>query len=191
MDIKIVYPARKKRKIQRDQIIKWAKWPIAAAVFACPVVNICVGGPAWSAVALFSIWIIWSLGISPDLVEYNRISQVIKLIVNASILLILIDVLLAPGWAADVVPIVCFGGLSAAGALFFTDIDRQKQNAMPLFALIIVSMVVSAAWIILWRDEVRWTVIVMGALAFAMLVACVAILGGGFFREIKKRFHTA
>lgn len=189
MKVEITYPLRNKRKRQRQDIIEWAKWPFLFAAYFCPVLNIFLGGPAWSVIVVWSLWIIWSFTFSPDLVEINRISQFIKLIFDASILLFMIDILLSPGWALDVVPIVCFGGLIVAGVLFFTNLDAQKQNMMPILSLIACSFVFSVIELIFWSKENRWTPVVMGALALALLIAIFLKLGGGLIREIKKRFH--
>lgn len=189
MNVKITYPAITKHTLQRQDILRWAKWPFLAAVYICPIVNLWLGGRAWSVVVLWSLWLVWSLGLSTDLVEYNRISQFIKLIVNAAILLILIDVLLAPGWAITVVPIVCFGGLAVAGVLFFTDLDKQKQNVMPMLVLSALSFMIAAVWLLFWRQTSGWSLVVMGALSLALLIACFIVLGFGLLRECKKRFH--
>jgi len=191
MKVEITYPPRNVRNFQRHQIIGWAKWPFLFAAYICPILNIATGGPAWSVVVLWSLWIVWSFSLSPDLVEINRISLFVKFIANSSILLILIDTLLAPGWAVEVVAIVCFGGLAVVGALFFTDIGRQKQNMMPILLLVAVSIVSSISGMIIWRQhDGVWALVVMGAFALALLVAGAIVLGNDFIREIKKRFHT-
>lgn len=189
MKVEITYPLRKKQRVQRQDIIRCAKWPFLFSAYICPILNICTGGKAWSVVVLWSLWMAWSFLFSPDLVEYNRISQLIKLITHASILLIMIDVLLAPGWAIEVVPIVCFSGLIVVGTLFFTDLDRQKHNMMPMLLLTVLSIISSIAGLIIWRQESQWALAVMGALAFALLAASFMVLGKDFIRELKKRFH--
>ena len=195
MEIKITYPERSdkgfRKQFQRHKVISWAKWPFLFAGYICPILNIAIGGPAWSVIVVWSLWIVWSFTFSPDLVEVNRISLFVKSITNASILLILIDVFLAAGWALEVVPIVGFSGLAVAGALLFTDIDRQKQNMMPIITLIFISLISSVMGHIIWRDEEeKWALAVMGAFAFALLAAGIAVLGYDFIREIKRRFHT-
>jgi len=194
MKVKITYPAGKGRMLQRRDIIARAKWPFLFAAYICPIVNIATGGMAWSVVVLWSLWIVWSFAFSPDMVELNRISLFIKFVANVCILLILIDVLLAPGWAVEVVPIICFTGLAIAGVLFFTDLERQKQNMMPIFLLTGASILGSAIGLIIWRDESiaesLWALIVMGAFAIALLAASFMVLGKAFIHEIKKRFHA-
>jgi hypothetical protein len=191
MKIEITYPPKNAREFQRQDLIDLAKWPFLFTAYICPILNIVLGGPAWSVVVVWSLRMIWSFTFSPGLVEINRISLFVKFVTNASILLIMIDVLLSPGWAVLVVPIVCFSGLAVAGTLFFTDIDRQKQNMMPMLMLIIISFFASIPGIIIWRQhDGLWALVVMGAFALALLVAGAKVLGNDFIREIKRRFHT-
>jgi len=106
MKLKITYPPVEKRKLQRRHLLRIIRWPVLFAVVMSPVVNYILGGKAWSLIVLMSIYMAWSLVLSPDLVEYNRISQSIKLISFSCSLLAMIDFFLSPGWAIDVVPIV-------------------------------------------------------------------------------------
>lgn len=186
MKINITYPHIEKKKRQRQDIINQAKWPFVLAAVACAIVNISVGPPAWSLIALWSIWMVWTIVISPDLVEYNRIRLWIRLITNTSVLLIIIDLLFPPGWSIDVVPIVYFSGMAIAGVLFFTDLVRQKQNMMPMLTLIAIALISSAAGLIIWHN---WELIVMGATALTLLIVSIIVLGKDFVREFQKRFH--
>lgn len=190
MRAEITYPPKRKQRVQRRDLIRWARWPFLLAALVPAAVNLCVGGKAWSVVVLWSVWIVWTLVVSTDLVEYNRISQSVKLILRTSVLLILIDVFLAPGWAIEVVPLVCCAGLVVGGTLLFTDLDRQKKNISPVLFLIGVSAVGSVTALLIWRQESRWALIVMGLSALALLAACAAVLGRDFLREVKKYFHT-
>ena len=188
--IEITYPVMEKRRLQRKKILKIMRWPLLIAAYTCPIVNIVTKGKAWSVVVLMSLYMVWTLVFSTDLVEYNRISQFIKLITNSCVLLVLIDVFLVSGWAMEVVPIVCFSGVAISGILFFTDFDRQKQNMMPMLQLIVLEIIGAIIGIFWWRIESNWAMVVMGVLAFAMLIACIAVLSGEFIRELKRRFHV-
>lgn len=143
MKIKITYPKVSPKIIKHQRLINFMKWPLLIAVVICPIINLITGGKAWSLVVLMSIYMAWDLVISRDLVEYNRISQFVKLITLTSLLLITIDVFLAPGWALDTVPILIFSGLIVTSVLFFTDIERQKQNIFPFLFLILLSIISS------------------------------------------------
>ncbi len=189
MRVNITYPAVDRRVWARERLLRIVRWPLLFAAYICPIVNLVTGGKAWSLIVLMSLYMVWTLVLSPALVEYNRISQLIRFISCSCILLILIDLFLAPGWAVEVVPIVCYCGLFLSGVLFFTDLERQKQNMLPMLLLIAVCLVGAVVGLCLWHEESRWALAVMGAFAFALLFACVVVLGRDFTRELKRRFH--
>lgn len=132
MEIKNVYPPLKRKLNRRRKLRTACGWCFLAAAAACVIVNICVGGKAWSAVALWALWMIWSTLLTPVLVENNLISQSARLLINTCILLILIDLTISSGWAAFVIPIVCYGMLIAIGIIFFLNVSKQRQNMMPM-----------------------------------------------------------
>lgn len=190
MDIKITYPAVAKR-IKLISVVRFVLNILALlACIVCPIVNLCTGGKAWSVVVLMGIYTLWTLVLSPDLVEYNRISQFIKLVLCACVLMGLIDYFLAPGWALDVICIVAFGALVVCAVLFFSDLQRQKQNMMPMLTLILLCLIGCGTGVGIWREQARWSIFVMGGIALSLLVACIFILGKDFIRELKRRFHT-
>ncbi len=190
MNVKITYPTVEKHRLQRNKFLKILRWPYLAATIACPIVNYYTGGKAWSIIALMGMYMVWKLVLSPDLVEYNRLSQTIKLFLSSCVLLALIDYFLVPGWAILVVPIVGFGGLAVAGTLLFSDLERQKQNFLPLLFMIILAMIGSVIGLSLWHEASRWALIVMGCSAVALLIACCITMGTDFIRELKRRFHV-
>ena len=190
MKIKKTYPYVEKRKLKRQKFFSMVRWLFLFAAMICPILNIVIGGAAWSLVVLMSLYTAWTLILSPDLVEYNRISQFIKAIICTCLLLTLIDVFLAPGWAIEVVPMVCFGGLVVSGLMFFTDIEKQKQNMLPMLLLIIFAIVGAVIGLGVWHEESGWALAVMGGSALLLLSACVVTLGNDFIREVKRRFHT-
>lgn len=124
------------------------------------------------------------------MVEYNRISQFIKLIAWACILLIAISINISWERSVEIVSSVCFFGLFGSAALFFTDLDRQKQNMLPMILLIIVSLVASVVGLFVWHGEGRWALAVLGIVALLLLLACMTFLGPDFMRELRRRFHT-
>lgn len=190
MDIKITYPALKKRQTFLDWVRFILKCLALLAAVACPIINLCVGGKPWSLVVLMGLYTGWTLVLDPDLVEYNRISQFVKAVLCAVALLGLIDWTLSPGFAIKVLPIVIFGAVLVAGTLFFSDLQRQKQNMMPMLTLILISFIGTALGLSLYHGTGRWAMIVMGAVALGLLIGCIAILRKDFIRELKKRFHT-
>ena len=196
MNINITYPELSKKRATREKLIRILRLPFVLSAFACPIVNIAVGGPAWSVISLFGLYMIWNLAVAIDLIEYNRTSQFIKFITYSIIMLILIDTLLTPDspWGAIVIPIVTFSGLVVAAVLFFTDFERQRHNLMPLLIIDILCLLAAAGMIIYIVESAvnmaLWPYIVMGSVSLALLISLAFTLKGGFIAELKRRFHA-
>lgn len=189
MKINITYPDVSKKNFQRRKFLNIMRWPFIIAAIACPIVNICIGGPQWSIVALMGLYAIWHLVVATDLVEYNRISQFIKATIYSCILMFLIDTFLISGWALDVISIVSFGSLIISGVLFYTDFNRQKQNMLPILYLIIIAIIWSFVGLFSALEMQSWPLIVLGGIAILLLATIIITLRGDFIREIKCRFH--
>lgn len=190
MKIKITYPKVSPKIIKHQRLINFMKWPLLIAVVICPIINLITGGKAWSLVVLMSIYMAWDLVISRDLVEYNRISQFVKLITLTSLLLITIDIFLSPGWALDTVPILIFSGLIVTSVLFFTDIERQKQNIFPFLFLILLSIFSSIIGLTFYHEKDSWPLTVMGVVALFLLITLTITLKENIINELKKGFSV-
>ena len=190
MKIKITYPKVSPKIIKHQRLINFMKWPLLIAVVICPIINLITDGKAWSLVVLMSIYMAWDLVISRDLVEYNRISQFVKLITLTSLLLITIDVFLAPGWALEAVPILIFSCLIVTSVLFFTDIERQKQNIFPFLFLILLSIFSSIIGLSFYHEKDSWPLTVMGVVALFLLITLTITLKENIINELKKGFSV-
>jgi len=187
MEVEIIYPTVKMRQFVK--VVDIIKWCFIAAAYIGPIINIYIGGKPWSVIMLWGLWYVWSLFISRDLIEYNRISQSAKILVNSCITLVLIELFLSSGWAAFVIPLVAFGTLIVIGVLFFSNLSKQRQNVMPMVWLIAGSIAALIGSLIGW-PEMNWPMIVLGLTAFTLLVTIIAVLKRDLLREFKKRFHT-
>ena len=190
MKYKNIYPPEVKKTFKRKKFINVARWPFALSFIACPIINLLTGGPLWFIIADFALFVIWTMVINTDLIEYNRISQFIKGTTYVLILLTLIDAILAPGWAITVVPIVCFGGLVISAILFYTDFERQTHNLMPLLLLTVAALIASVICLSAFEETRNWEIIVMGSVSAILLITLGITLGSEFVRELKRRFHT-
>ncbi len=196
MNIKITYPELSKKRATREKLIRILRLPFFFVAIACPIVNIATKGVPWSVVALFGLYMIWNLAVQIDLIEYNRISQYIKLITYSIIMLILIARCITPdsNWDRTVIPIVTFSALVVAAVLFYTDFERQRHNLMPLLIIDVIALVASVAMIIYTTrpsvNEICWPYIVMGGVSLSFLVSLAFTLKGGLISEIKRRFHS-
>ena len=188
MVVKEVYP-HIDRQIRVYQTVRnIARYVFIAAALVCLITNYLTGGKFWSAVVVWSIITAWNIFFSPDRFEFNAISQTVKVIFHAVVLLWLIDLcLVQAGWYKFVIPIVCFGALLLTVVFLFIDIKAQIHNTMPMIWLIIFSIALSVFLII--RAETEWPVIVLISVAAGLL--CLSLFyHEEFILEIKKRFHT-
>ena len=189
MHIKNTYPSVARGSGSRRRMLTVMRWPFLLAAAASLIVNLCVGGPLWSIVVLCALYMAWTLIFSTDLVEYNIISQSIKTVAWCVVLLGLIDIFLIHGWAKFVIPIVCFGGLAFCAVLFFSDLDTQKHNMLPLIDFIFASLIGSGIALYFWHEKSDWPIIVLFGLSLLFLLALIIVLGQDFKREMKRRFH--
>ena len=189
MHVKQTYPSVKKGSKNRRQMLSILRWPFLSAAAACMIVNLAVAGPWWGVIAVLVLYIVWRLILSPDLVEYNRMSQSIKIVVWTSILLTFIDLLLVHSFSLFVVPIVCFSGLVVSIVLFFTDLQRQKHNMMPLILFELASIIGSVIVLCVWKDPNNWPYIVLLSLSAIGFLTKIIVLGRDFKIEWQRRFH--
>ena len=190
MIVNITYPSKKSKNISRRRLLQILRWPFIGAALACIIVNICVGGKAWSAIAVVALFGIWKQIFAVDLVEYNRISQLIKSIMYIVIILALIDLLIVSIWAIGVLAIIGYSGLILSGILFLTDLKKQKQNMLPMFFYIVVALIASVVGFVYADQSNLWTVIVLAAVSFVLLFVCIVVLRKEFVNELKKGFKV-
>ncbi len=190
MKVNITYPSKKSKNISRRRLLQILRWPFIGAALACIIVNICVGGKAWSAIAVVALFGIWKQIFAVDLVEYNRISQLIKSIMYIVIILALIDLLIVSIWAIGVLAIIGYSGLILSGILFLTDLKKQKQNMLPMFFYIVVALIASVVGFVYADQSNLWTVIVLAAVSFVLLFVCIVVLRKEFVNELKKGFKV-
>lgn len=186
MKIEIIYPIIKKQSL-KNRLRRFCGLCFIFAGLSCSIINYSTGGNAWSVIVIWSMFLVWKQFISPDLVDYNRISQAIRFIVNSCVLLMLIDLFLAPGFAGIVIPIVEFSALILVCILFFTNFEKQKQNMMPLIFFSVVCLGESIIGLITWRDN-NWPFVVLIMISFTSLISCAVRLGKQFIIVCKKIF---
>ena len=190
MHVKNTYPKITKVSPNRKRMLKIVRWPFLGIAIAALITNLCVGGPFWSILVILTLQVVWKLVLSPDLVEFNRISQSIKVMVWSSILLAAVDILLVNNrFALFVIPIVCFAGLANCIVLFFTNMETQKHNMLPLIIFIFVSIIGSLIALHFYHEKNSWPFIVLLALSCLSLISFIIVLGQDFKIEKKRRFH--
>ena len=189
MRVNNTYPKVTKFPQNRKRMLSIVRWPFFAVAATALIVNLCVKGPFWSIIVILSLYVIWTFVLSPDLVELNRISQTIKVTVWSSILLAVIDLLFVHSFSLFVIPIVCFSGLLSCIVLFFTNLETQKHNMLPLINFIFASIIGSLITLHFYHGKNSWPLIVLLSLSVLSLIAFIIVLGPDFKREMQRRFH--
>ena len=189
MRVEITYPPVAHASRSRRRMLSVLRFPFIGAAIASLAVNLWVGGPLWSVIVIPALYVVWRFALSPDLVEYNSISQSIKAVVWACILLTLIDIFLVHGFAIFVIPIVCFGGLVVSMVFFFTNLEAQKHNMLPLILFIFASILGSSVALYFRHAGGDWPYMVLLGLSVLCLVSLIIVLGRDFKVEMQRRFH--
>ncbi len=191
MKVKVIYPEVSRQQRFRHYLMLYCKWVFIFAALICVAVNISTGGKAWSIIAVWSMRIIWTQIVSTDMVEYNRLSQTVKLIISSCILLGLIDLFLTSGWSVNVIALVCTAAVIIVGILFFSDYEKQKQNMYPMLFFCVLCFAGSVIGLIVRHGKaVVWPLAVLAVSSVFLLVLCASVLGGQFAEELRKRFST-
>ena len=190
MHIKNTYPKVTKVSRDRKRMLNIVRWPFLGISVAAPIVNLCIGGPLWCIIVILTLLIVWKMILSPDLVEFNRISQSIKVTVWTCIMIAAVDLFFVNNlFAIFVIPIVCSAGLANCIVLFFTDLETQKHNMLPLINFIFVSIIASVITLLVYHGIQNWPLIVLFCLSVLSLLSLIIVLGQDFKIEMKRRFH--
>lgn len=195
LQINITYPKPKKVRKNTAFIMGVMRKAVILAGLASVIVNLAVRGVAWSAVVVWSLYMLWKLVLAPDMVEYNRISQISRIIIQSCILLVIIDFFIVKFAAVNIVLLVCFGGLIASLLLLYTDFNKQRHNVLPLVKLSTLSLVASATLLVLfWNtdapEKTIWQLPVTCVLSVAEIIICIMVMRGTLRNKLKMIFHT-
>lgn len=136
MKIKIVYPIPPKTSDRRRRLLSFFRVPVYVGGLCSVIVNLCVGGKAWSVIVLIGLYMLWTLLLSPAVVECNRISLWIRLIASSCVLLACIDVFLAPGLITHVVPVGLFWGCGGLQCAVFYRFDTAAAKCFSVYFLL-------------------------------------------------------
>lgn len=189
MKYKIAYPKPKKKLTLK---IEW-RWTILALLWAgvitTGIVNLATGGKPWSLVVIGGEYLFYRIILRQPLVENSKIGKLTDAILSTCLYLILIDIIYGDGWSVSVVPILTFSLLIIQGVVFFSFYRRQRKNFMPIYWVSIGGLVAIISALIGF-PKINWPIIVLGSIAFAILIISVIALRKPIWTELKKKFHT-
>lgn len=158
------------------------------ASLACIIVNIAVGGKAWSIIVVWSIISLWRLLFSLRIVEFTIFSHATRITFYLVILLLLIDYFLVPGWAKTVIPIVLFGYLLIMFILFTALKDKKDRHYLSIFILGLFSLAFIPYSVRFPIDD--WIAFAFSIAIFVIFIVLVVINFKDIVYEIKVRLKT-
>lgn len=190
MDVKNIYPHIKLRSRFWKVFCFIYNIVFVLCIFILPLINFLVKGKAWSVVALFSMFAVWRIFITPSQFEINRTDETLKSLIYILILLGLIEVFLVGGWAITVIPIICFVGITIAFILFISDLEGQKHHSLTFIFFLLLCIAAGLVGIFLDSVKEKWVFIVLASVAFAALVTTILTLKTTIIEDFKKKISV-
>lgn len=188
MQVHITYPELTQHSFWRRNRRELARGLFVLLAYACGVVNLAVGGKAWSLAAIGGLAVLWIAVFYKPLVENTIIKKITDVGGAVCLYLFLLDGIFGGNWSGFVTPIVFFAALIIAGTYFLAYFKKEKRNFMPLFELILAGFVAIFCGLVGWR-KLDWPLIVVGSVSLALVVLTVALHFHAFTRELKKKIH--
>ena len=188
MKLKNIYPVPKRQANFYHNFRFIMRIVFAIAILACVIVNIAVGGKAWSIVVVWSIISVWRLLFSLKIVEFSIFSHATRITFYLVILLLLIDYFLAPGWAKTVIPIVLFGYLLIMFILFTALKDKKDRHYLSIFILGLFSLAFIPYSVRFPVDD--WIAFSFSIAIFVIFIVLLVINFKDIVYEIKVRLKT-
>ena len=189
MNPKIIYPIPNRQHFFYRNLRNYARITFIIAGIVCLLVNLLVKGKAWSIIVVWSLFSTWRLLFSLRLVEFSIYSHAIRVTIYTVVLLVLIDTLLAPGWAQTVVPIVLFGYFLLMVILYYVIYSRKQRHLVSVMMLGLLNLIAIPYSIRSWPIE-NWLAFAFLAASLILFVILIIIDWKEIRYEIKARFIT-
>lgn len=187
MNPKIIYPVPERQKMFYRNIRNLFRIIFLISGAICVLVNILVGGKAWSLIVVWSLFSFWRLVFSLRLVEFSIYSHAIKVTFYLFVMMVLIDRFLAPGWAETVVPIVMFAYLLVMFVLFFVTYDKKEKHLVSIMMLGAFNLATIPYSIHSWPIE-NWIAFAFQCASFLLFLVMIIVNWKDIIYELKVRF---
>ncbi|MEG0741717.1 MAG: DUF6320 domain-containing protein [Clostridia bacterium] len=189
IDIRINYP-----DIRKDSFWKRNRADINRLAFAylslvCFLINLCLGGTAWSLIVIGGLAVFYTAFLYRPLVEHTLIKKLSDVSIAVCLYLFLLEAVIGGQWANFVVPVVFFGILTVIGTLYLVFFQKQKRNFLPLFELAVGGLI-SVVCALVGFIKLEWPQIVVGAVSLALVVISAAAYSQPICLEFRKKFHS-
>ncbi len=189
MKIEIVYPpvsTNDRKKACWKRILLRTMFILICAAL---LINWRVGGPAWSVVAVWVMLALYRLVLSPEPVERGTVSILVRALLYIIVTMVLIESLLAPGWADTAVPLATLGALISSAVLSVIAMENQQPLSMNMLILLLFSGLALPLYRVL-NKPLTWPVWALSGTAAFLLVLGLMIYRREVFRLLQKYWHT-
>lgn len=189
MNIKVIYPLPKRQsKFYRTfRLIMFIIFVVA--ILSTTIVNLAVGGKAWSIIVIWSIISLWRLLFSLKIVEFSIYSHLSRIAFYLGILLILIDYFLAPGWAKTVLPIVLFAYLLTMFIVYLAMRDKRDRHILSIFILGLFCLISIPYSLDTWPIN-NWIAFAFSLASLIIFILMIIFNFKEIIYELKIRFKT-
>ena len=99
-EIEMSYPVPRRRVLNLLKLRRAALRIFDFAGAVCVLANVCIGGPAWSAVALVSLWLVWTNLLARPLVEDGAAERLSRLFLSVCALVLTIELVFGGSYTA-------------------------------------------------------------------------------------------
>lgn len=189
MDVHVTYPDVKARSFLQRNRTSVHRLIFLGVAYICLIINLCVGGPAWSLMVCGALCVLWVALLYKPLVENTLIKKVSDVGIAVCLYLFLLNSLVGGGWADIVVPIVFFSDLVVAGFCYLAFFKKMKRNFLPLFEMELAGLIAILCGLV-GLQRVNWPLIVVGSVSLGLLLLSLILFFKPFSLEFQKKFHV-
>lgn len=152
------------------------------------IVNLSVGGQAFSLIVLVSEYVFWIAFVYRPLVENSIVTKVTDVAIATCALLTVINWVTGGTWSDAVVGWIIFALMILVGAAFLLGLHTRRVNTMPLFWMILGSMGIVAS-ALAGITRFTWPSLIGCFIAVFFMAVGVIFYRQALVYELKKRFH--
>lgn len=185
-EIEMSYPVPRRRVLNLLKLRRAALRIFDFAGAVCVLANVCIGGPAWSAVVLVSLWLVWTNLLARPLVEDGAAERLSRLFLSVCALVLTIELVFGGSYTGIVLPALLACTLVLLSAVYYLG---RRRSLMPLLRLLALAVLdIAAALCGLLPLNLPASITLM-ALSLAAALPALFLRRSEVMAELKKRLH--
>ena len=180
-EIEMSYPVPRRRVLNLLKLRRAALRIFDFAGAVCVLANVCIGGPAWSAVVL-----VWTNLLARPLVEDGAAERLSRLFLSVCALVLTIELVFGGSYTGIVLPVLLACTLVLLSAVYYLG---RRRSLMPLLRLLALAVLdIAAALCGLLPLNLPASITLM-ALSLAAALPALFLRRSEVMAELKKRLH--